>query len=477
MLFRAGSRLFDFFASLELAVILILVLAFSLAAGTIYESKYSAAVAQQLVYRSWWMQIFLWVFMLNVAAAAISRLPWKKHHVGFLVTHLGIIVLLLGSWVQQRRGVDGILALAPGEIGRAVKLDQTALYVFRTEAGKAYDLVLDQGLDFDLRRPHTDPVSFALREPGKSIRVLNYYPKAQREVTAESVKSGGVPALRFRLLGSRANFNDWMFLQPDTGTTNEIGPAVLRFVAGKPDLKVKPARATLYFYLDGKPELPPKVAVARAGAEFKELGRVPVGKNTPLGWMDFSLELETYQPSAVPRAAYSPITKPIAGFDGYQVIETELDGQKLWLELGASGQVPSGEALYYVQFTRRQVELGFDVKLDKFEIGYYEGTTRPATYSSLVEVAGQIHRISMNEPLKHAGFTFYQASYELDDTGTPRLSVLSVNRDPGRAIKYLGSLMMTLGIISMFYFKPRYSGSNRHLMRRKESEEKEEKEA
>lgn len=465
---RLFSRIFDFFASLELAVGLILFLAVALSVGTVYESKYSAAVASQLVYRSWWMQVLLWLFMFNLAAVAISRLPWKKHHVGFLVTHLGIIVLLLGSWVQQRRGVDGVMALAPGESSRLVRIDENVLYVFRTVPGRAYELQLDQPLHFDLRKTLAKPVTFSLDGSEQEIRVLQYYPKAVREVQAEVVAEGkGVPALKMRLLGSRANFNDWMFLQADTGTTSQVGPAVIRFLAGKPDLSRVPEKATLYLYLDGNPALPPKVAVARSGEKFRELGRVPLRKNVTLGWMDFELVIDAYHSSAVPRATYVPITTPIPGFDGYQVVEVELGGQKLWLELGASGQISSGDSLYYVQYTRRQVDLGFELKLKNFEVGYYEGTKRAKSYSSEVEVEGKTHVISMNEPLHHGGFTFYQASYETDDDGKPVMSVLSVNYDPGRAVKYLGSLMIVLGIISMFYFRPKYSGS--HKLLKKES--------
>ena len=471
MISRFCVRVFDRLASLELAVVLILVLAVVLSTGTVYESKYGAHVASQLVYRSWWMQVLLWLFILNVAAAAISRLPWKKQHVGFLITHLGIIVLLLGGWVQQQRGVDGILALAPGESGRMVRLDEAALYVFRTEPGKNYELVLDEKMNFDLRYPSEKEYSFPMRNDDKVVKVHRFYPKATREVAAEEVGKGkGVPALKFRLSGSRATFADWMFLQNEKGTTNEIGPAVLRFLAGKPDLSQAPEKATLYFYLDGQPDLPPKVAVARSGEKFRDLGRIPVGKQTALGWMDFELLLENYRPSAIPRASYSPLEKPIPGFEGYQVIEAELDGQRLWLELGASGQITSGNYLYYVQYARRQVDLKFEVKLDNFKVDYYQGTTRAKEYSSVVEVAGQKHLISMNNPLKHGGFTFYQASYEMDDEGKPRLSVLSVNYDPGREIKYLGSLLMCFGIISMFYFKPKYSGTNKVLARRKEQD-------
>jgi hypothetical protein len=447
MFSRVLARIFDFLASLELAVCLILTLAVVLSVGTVYESKYGAAVAGQLIYRSLPMQALLWLFMMNLAAVAFSRMPWRKHHVGFLITHLGIIVLLLGSWVQQKRGVDGVLALAPGESGRMVRLDENMLYVFRTVPGQAYDLVLEERLNFDLRKNSEEERSYRFKDGQNQIKVLRYYPKSNREVAAEDVRKGlGVPAIKLRLLGSRANFSEWMFLQPDTGTTQQIGPAVIRFVGSKPDLKIIPEKA---------------------GQRFRELGRVPLQKNIALGWMDFEMVLDAFHSSAVPRATYTPLTTPIPGFDGYQVVEVELGGEKMWLELGASGQISDQDVLYYVQFARKQVDLGFELLLKKFKIDYYEGTSRPKEYSSEVEVAGVSHLISMNEPLHHGGFTFYQASYEMDEMNVPRLSVLSVNYDPGRAVKYTGSLMIVFGILSMFYFKPKYSGS--HKLLKKES--------
>ncbi|MRU29844.1 hypothetical protein FGW84_00655, partial [Xylella fastidiosa subsp. multiplex] len=78
----------------------------------------------------------------------MSRLPWRRHHIGFLVTHLGIITLLLGSWITQRAGVDGTIVLAPGESGRAARIDENMLYVFRAVTGRAYSNVLAERLDF-----------------------------------------------------------------------------------------------------------------------------------------------------------------------------------------------------------------------------------------------------------------------------------------------------------------------------------------
>jgi hypothetical protein len=461
-------RIFEFLSSLELAVGIILSMAAALAAGTIYESKYSAAVASQLVYRSWWMQLILWVFIMNLAAVAISRLPWKKHHVGFLITHLGIIVLLLGAWVTQRAGLDGILALAPGESGGQVRMEDNMLYVFRAVQGKTYELVVNEPLHFDLRHPLEKPATIRFKEGNggrRELRILHFYPEATRDVRAEDVKADGNPAIKFRLSGSRATFNDWIFLQPDTGSNRDLGPARIRFAHDRPNLNLIPDKPTLLVYLEGNRSLPPKIAVAKAGQKFRELGRAQLQKAMPLGWMDFEFTLEEYHASAIPKAEYRPLLAPVPGFEPFQAVEVELGKEKIWLELGAYGQITDNDAVYYIQYAHKQAPLGFDVKLNRFHVGYYEGTTRAKSYTSEVTVAGQVHQIYMNHPLHHGGFTFYQASYEADPDETPRLSVLSVNYDPGRYTKYAGSLMIVCGIISMFYFKPKYSGNSKWLKR------------
>ena len=87
-------------------------------------------------------------------------------------------------------------------------------------------------------------------------------------------------------------------------------------------------------------------------------------------------------------------------------------------------------------------------------MGRYQGTMRAASYASDVQIPNVLEaHISMNNPLKHGGYTFYQASFQENDMGQATTSILSVNYDPGRWIKYLGSLLIVLGSILMFYFK------------------------
>ena len=73
----------------------------------------------------------------------------------------------------------------------------------------------------------------------------------------------------------------------------------------------------------------------------------------------------------------------------------------------------------------------------------------------------------MNEPLEHRGIKLYQASYESPDPSQlpptlkpgspefrealrPRISIFSVNRDPGRPFKYAGSILLVFGSILLF---------------------------
>ena len=79
-----------------------------------------------------------------------------------------------------------------------------------------------------------------------------------------------------------------------------------------------------------------------------------------------------------------------------------------------------------------------------------------ASYESFVKVYDaqgiQNEHVYMNNPLKKGKFTFYQSSYFSLNNKKEYASVLSVNYDPGRWLKYLGSLFLVLGSI-LHYLK------------------------
>ena len=53
----------------------------------------------------------------------------------------------------------------------------------------------------------------------------------------------------------------------------------------------------------------------------------------------------------------------------------------------------------------------------------------------------------MNNPLRYAGYTFYQASFE---PGNDKVTILQVVRNPSWLIPYVACSVMTLGLLWQF---------------------------
>ena len=71
------NPVFEFFASLKLAVVLLGVLIVAAIAGTIWESSFDAKVARAYVYGAPWFNFWLCLLAVNLAASALSRWPWN----------------------------------------------------------------------------------------------------------------------------------------------------------------------------------------------------------------------------------------------------------------------------------------------------------------------------------------------------------------------------------------------------------------
>lgn len=100
----------------------------------------------------------------------------------------------------------------------------------------------------------------------------------------------------------------------------------------------------------------------------------------------------------------------------------------------------------------RQYRHPFSLTLKDFKHDRYPGTNIPKNFSSLVRLKDEAEGddrdvlIFMNEPLRHGGLTFYQASFGKDDT----LSVLQVVRNPAWTLPYVSCVLVSLGLLWHF---------------------------
>ena len=118
------NKFFRYVSSVKLAIPLMLTLCIVVAWGTVVESQYNSEYSSLLIYKSDWFGILLMLLWLNIFCATLSRWPFKKHHTGFVITHIGLLTLLIGGSVTNRYGIDGQLSIQENQSGRAVVLPQ-----------------------------------------------------------------------------------------------------------------------------------------------------------------------------------------------------------------------------------------------------------------------------------------------------------------------------------------------------------------
>ncbi len=196
------NPVFEFFASLKLAVVLLAVIIIAAIAGTVYESSFDAKVARAYVYGAPWFNLWLVLLGANLACSALSRWPWRKHHLAFLITHLGIITLLIGALIGRIWGVEGTITLFKGEAAtNRLLVDERQLRVHDIDG-----IVKGYRAEF-LHHPPTParPRDLGLLASGARLSIVDYAPAMEAKLNVDPLDDGGAPALHFSVATAMMN--------------------------------------------------------------------------------------------------------------------------------------------------------------------------------------------------------------------------------------------------------------------------------
>lgn len=606
-----ANPLFRTLSSVKMAVPLLLVIATVVGVGTLYESRYNAEYARMMIYQSVWFEALLGLLGLNIFLATLSRLPWRKNHLGFLITHLGMITLLVGSWVTKYHGLDGQLYVLEGQATREVALDGRVVEVSgsraykkvaidRSRTGlseselKSISQKLAPFLEVVEYRPFVeiDPALFQDNGEGLSFKIKSQFfdqtvrltanqpetrmgpatfrlvkgrldakplvaqkpvveeslptdnphigfkksmaskssllvvkdrksSKVIREIAIEELRQSGLqigeveiqlkkiferaivsnnsisdggekinPAVEIEVTKDGKAYRDVLFARfPDfsmTETNPDIGVSFTYQSNGSDEVASQSSPSNS----KGLPAGHPPIAGATSAAAPVVVGNlmefyvgeddsvqlvltkdgkrvltqdIEVNKVVKTPWMNMEVTLlnvgapqeEFKEPAAVEVTPKADRLPPSAVKVRYK---TQAGEKSFWLIEGQSRRVTEGEDETEFYYGREIIKLPFRLNLKDFHKKDYPGTETAMSFESNVTVdnEAEVTNVSMNEPLKRDGFTLYQASYEMGQDGAPSTSVFSVNKDPGRAIKYLGSLITALGIIIFTVSRSRY---------------------
>lgn len=278
--------------SLKTAVVTLSALAVALAWGTIHESVHGTPAAQRDFYYAGWFSALLGLLAVNVAAVALLRYPWKRQQTGLVVTHLGIIILLVGAMVGFRFGVDGHITLTEGASANTVVVDQETLRVTDPQGATLRRIVLD------LERSPV-PAGGARHRlgGGLELEIQQAHANTRESLVVERGAGEANPALHVKLtsaaMGSAAAFDEWLLPRDPNRAEVGIGPAVLRVAEARTPQELaalttppNPAEQS------GKGAL--SLDVAGKHFDFK-LDSV-LGKKIPLGATGFIADVREYFP-------------------------------------------------------------------------------------------------------------------------------------------------------------------------------------
>lgn len=441
------KKLLDALSSLKLAVGVIFALLVAMIVATVMESMHDTPTAQYYVYRSLWFKGVLAMLGANIFFVMVSRWPWKPRHAAFLLAHTGILLLLFGSWLTDRFGVDGTLRVNEGQTSSRVEIQNP-------------QLVISDGAKVEVVPVPWHPPGARFRPisvPKYGLSVDEYYSHADVESTFVKAppESRAYPAAKILVVGGfmRIRQEYWLWGGDPTTSVVHAGPAVFGFkpipLEGPgPKFELRPEGEALSFW-------------GRNSEGKVTQGKVELGKPIDPGWKGgVTVTVQEWIPRAVNQIKYSPAKIQYGDMAPPSAIHVFAGARKeteVWLGLGDRAALTFDGKEISIAYLPQRFMLPFGLRLDRFTVERYEGTVDPSSYASNVTVfdqgapgeRGVQHHISMNEPLSHMGLSVYQASYE-DAQPRPTVSIFSVNRDPGRAWKYWGSILLVLGSILLF---------------------------
>ena len=492
------------FGSLKLAMCLFAIIIVACFIGISMESTFDMRVARAYLYEAPWFTVWIILLCVNLFCAAFTRWPWRKKHTGFIVTHAGIIILLAGGMIGRHWGKEGSMTLFVGDEPRNRMVVQDMgmqLWDFRGGGLFSFDFPAD------LRKPREERAMYVpvpgtfyrgpgaqeasrwtrmmdqllQRDPSEPTLIFNGYSEAlleRRELVPQPGENNpGVQlAMRSAMMGQGFRDDVLLVLRPAASSYHDMaGLAQIMIVEEVYDAGMVGATMQIEVIEEGRIRY--AISSQTAGTFTGELSP---GESVATGWADWEVTLVEALPQAKlieefinldedPGAWTADITDDQldVGVRGHLFLPDGRRSEPRWFLPGETHNIRIDEVEARFAYGRRLVTLPMDVTLLDFEVTWDEGTTNPASFKSTLHFrdretgAEAVGSCSMNRPASFPGdlwrmfvgntYKFSQASWNPENLDESTVQILY---DPGWLFKWIGSLVLTTGVLIIFYARP-----------------------
>jgi len=198
-----------------------------------------------------------------------------------------------------------------------------------------------------------------------------------------------------------------------------------------------------------------------ASGERQVLERVEVGARYEHPWTGDTVRVMVYHPRAAVEQRIANRGDEVKAEMLHLVAREGEQEAGAWVPWRGTVELAIGPRPIVIEYRPAEWTLPFRVALHDFRKIDYPGTQMAAGFESDIELSDPARSvtiartISMNNPLKHRGFSLFQSSYAMGETET---TILSVRNDPGTGLVYTGFLIVVAGIVSLFALRNRRAG-------------------
>ncbi len=320
---------------------------------------------------------------------------------------------------------------------------------------------------FPWGKPHRVNVTKALKQPVAlvgtpyRVRVRKYF--TELAVTPEGVVNQSNrpknPAVVYTLLGPDGEDTQMVLAtDPDFFRTHGRAPAFPHRARLDHPVETTPLPANLVAVIKG-PSGQLQSVVTDSNSKIIERKALSVGGTFEHPKLNVEIRLVQWIKTAARKVSYQAGASREVRFPVVRVqVEGPAGTESVWLPEGTQRLVSVGGHPLSLRYGSKRQHLPFSVTLLDFRKQLYPGTNMPAGFESEVELHDEERGVTlkqliwMNEPLKYRGYSLFQSSYLEDPV---EATVLSVRKDPGVPLVYIGFLTIVAGLVVMFYFKPR----------------------
>ncbi|MGY6649853.1 cytochrome c biogenesis protein CcsA [Wenyingzhuangia sp. IMCC45574] len=444
------KKLYKFFSSPILAILLLLIFSVAMAWATFVENDYGTKAAWVYIYETWWFEVVMVGLALSFVANIFKYQLFRKEKWAVLIFHVAFIIIVIGAGITRYTSYGGMLRIREGQAESTVISGDNYLQIQLRAGQDSIRIIEKLGLSnvkksrYSLEttldnsaikignlRYVVDAVPVLIEDEQSDEQILELVISYGIGKETIFIKSGNYKTVGSDklIIGFNCKELTNIAITSKEGSLEVVGDKKIEYYkmmtqeAGSLESHKKHPFFVKTLYKMGSLAIVPN--------QFVEHGKIEVESVNPAGISQNKKELDDVVLADV-QVGDRLETVPLLYREGFLAAKSNVQLAGIQIDLS---------------YGSKALELPFKVQLNDFQLEKYPGSTSPSSYASEVTVIDGAEtmpfRIYMNNVLDYKGFRFFQASYDTDEKGT----VLSVNHDAiGTNVTYVGYFLMTVGM-------------------------------